>query len=537
MDGALKSTVTIPVSATLPAPKTYTFKYKSIVTAGNHTFKAIAYENSVPASSTTTSTLTVAVTDAAPNISELICTPNAVSYVANPTVGISVSAKVNDDAKVTKVEFYWVPNPTLPNTEPGTLKNTININALSGTATYLYTGISISGELRVLAYDELGNLPTEFRKAIIVAPNAAPDCSPVFVEGGNTFTSPIVKNGTTVLAAPATVFNPGTITFQVAAKDETGTVTKMELFNNNVLFATSTTPTAMPDPNFLKPPYYFFTFTFPALATGTYNLTWKATDTYGAFCTQLVPFELNVTKCADPNEPGDNLKTGATSLGLSAIKYAKIGSATDVDFYKIVMTPTTVIELNGTDATGGKANLPADFDMALYGPGVKSTLPIAVSENDGVTPEVIDALVDLPAAGINAPDGVKTFILKVYGYNGATSTSCYRLSAGDPIAPRARTSRTKSTKNTAVEGADTGMLLIPNPASNEVSLITTTETAGEYNVAITDILGREVKRQTLTLNEGDNVSTLDISTVNKGMYLVRLWNDKKQMIQKLSVEK
>jgi Secretion system C-terminal sorting domain len=539
MDDVLKLTSTAPISITPnpgpPAtPKTYTYKFKLLgVPEGNHVFKAIAYENTLPASSTTSPLVPVTVADEPPTAEPIVCIPAAISYVANPTVSIGASVKVKDDFKVTKVEFYWVPNPIAPGTEPGTLKSTVNINAATGTANYLYV-VNSSGEMRILVYDAVANQPTEIRKDVVVGQNVAPDCSASFTEGGNTFTSPIVKNGTTDLTSPAAVFNPGVVTIQIAAFDETGAVTKMELFNKGVLFATSTTVTAIPDVAFSKPPYFLFKFTFPALAAGKYELTWKATDSYGAFCTQLTPFELTVNKCADSNEPANNVKTTATNLALDNIIYSKIGSATDVDFYKVVLTPTTVIELNGTDATGGKTDLPADFDMALYAASGKSTLPLAVSENELLAPESIDASF---LTGANVPDGVKSYILKVYGYNGATSASCYRLSAGDPTAPRVTPRAKKSNKKQTIVEAGMGMLLLPNPAANEVSLITNAEVAGEYNLAITDILGREVKRETLTLNEGDNVSTLDISTLGKGMYVVRLWNGNQQLTQKLSVEK
>jgi Secretion system C-terminal sorting domain len=547
----------IPASGGNPAvpaaPTTYKHIYKfTCLAAGARTFTAKSYENTVPVTfAASTTPLEVTVVDARPVFElttgvAIICSPAALKYVAPATINATV--KVKDDCQLSKVEFYWVDGASLnPATDAGVLKRSYATGAVaSGTYTFLYTNITSSGYIRVVAYDAVGNrIPApsvstgdEVRKFVTIAPNAAPDNLQCVltqkVDGADA-------------SVGATIFAPIGLTLTTSADDATGTVAKMELYDGNTVIATLTVPTLVApvyteDPNnaailLHTTNKYMFKFVLPAtLASGLHTFTIKATDSYGAVTSATcITFTLN--KCEDLNEPANNVKTGAVAVANPSSTYAKLASAADVADYYTIPAGTQYIYLTGVAAApnagegvvgGIPVLLPADFDMALYAGSGKSSLPILVSEADGTITEQLD----LTGLLISGP-----YTLKVYGYNGAFSASCYRLrlsavgSSGDRVG-RGKT----STKNTPVQ-SEMSMELTPNPATNEVTLMTSVDNAGEYNLAVTDVLGREVKRQTLTLNEGNNSTPIDISNINKGMYIVRLWNGQGQLTQKLNIEK
>jgi hypothetical protein len=502
MDGILQViTPTIVVTPKIGNPTTYTYKFKLNCVPGaangiSHIFTAKATENSVPATfllSTGAFSATTVVTDEAPAFEEsgIVCSPNAIRFVAPATVTATV--KVADDCKLTKVDFFWVDGTNT--SAPGILKRSFITGAVaSGTYSYAYTGIPATGQIRVVAYDEVGTRYTEIRKRITTDFNAAPDHL-------NCRLTQKINGQDVPVSTSRVLFEPTGLMLTAVAYDKTGTVVKMELYNGNTLLATSTLPTSEPTYDFDELTHkYTFKMPLPAtLAAGVYTLTIKATDSYGVTTvSNCTNFTLN--KCEDSNEPANNTAAGAITLAPIGFIYSKIASTTDADYYKILLQPNTTLKLTGTDAFGNATTtLPADLDMKLYRSD-KLTTVIALSENTGTDIESIETAT-IPS--IDAPNGNRSYILKVYGFQGANSTACYRLETNCSNCPPCLDLLClKLRQKMPVMGADLRFLLTPNPATNEVTLVTAVENAGEYNLAVTDVLGREVKRQALTLNEG-----------------------------------
>lgn len=74
----------------------------------------------------------------------------------------------------------------------------------------------------------------------------------------------------------------------------------------------------------------------------------------------------------------------------------------------------------------------------------------------------------------------------------------------------------------------------PNPARGNVSVYITDETNKNYNLIITDVTGKMVKEiNNLTSNTNLNI---DLTGITKGMYFLKVSNEKKSKIEKLLIE-
>lgn len=114
------------------------------------------------------------------------------------------------------------------------------------------------------------------------------------------------------------------------------------------------------------------------------------------------------TGCGTAFEPNETQATAAT-IATGVANSAAITTATDVDFFKVVTTATS----NNTFALAGPSGV--DYDLTIYnsagtqiGSGAGSTATETVSLSS-------------QAAG--------TYYIKVFGYSGANSASCYTITA------------------------------------------------------------------------------------------------------------
>ncbi|RYY99175.1 MAG: T9SS type A sorting domain-containing protein [Chitinophagaceae bacterium] len=230
-------------------------------------------------------------------------------------------------------------------------------------------------------------------------------------------------------------------------------------------------------------------------AAGTYYV--KVFGYNGANSTTCYSLNIGATAVAAPTCPGtyDNTTNGTTS-GAAQIPFntdvkGTIGSSTDVDYYKFVIT-------TGGSITVTLGTLPGDYDLKLYN---SAGTQVAISQNGGTTGETISYTA---AAG--------TYYAQVYGYNGANSATCYTLKVALGTAAR--------TDGPAVTG--TGALklqLYPNPA-DKVLNVTIAEGAVRGQLRVLDAGGRPVLQQQL-LRSG---AALPISGLARGMYYLQVFS-------------
>jgi hypothetical protein len=220
-------------------------------------------------------------------------------------------------------------------------------------------------------------------------------------------------------------------------------------------------------------------------ATETVSLTSQAAGTYyikvfgysganSALC-----YTINATAvglCASAYEANETIAAAAT-ISTGTTITAGISTTTDNDYYKIVTSTTTNNTYNLVGPSG------VDFDLAVFNSG--GTL--LGSSTSGSATETVS--LTSQAAG--------TYYIRVYGYNGANSTSCYTLSVA-------------STGASVASGLDAGDGLnpFPNPTTDKLYL------GGIYSGKLFNQLG-----QTVMVFDG---SELSLKQLQSGVYLLQV---------------
>ena len=115
-----------------------------------------------------------------------------------------------------------------------------------------------------------------------------------------------------------------------------------------------------------------------------------------------------VAGCASAFEPNESIAAAAT-ITAGVANSAAISTSTDNDYFKIVTTATS----NNTFTLAGPSGV--DFDLTIYnsaGTSIGTGTSSSANETVSLT---------------NQPAG--TYYIRVYGYNGANSATCYTLTA------------------------------------------------------------------------------------------------------------
>ncbi len=202
--------------------------------------------------------------------------------------------------------------------------------------------------------------------------------------------------------------------------------------------------------------------------------------------------------------------SGAATIPFNTDVKGLINTTTDNDYYKFVIT-------TGGTATITLSTLPADFDVRLY--SSNGTTQLAISQNGSTTSETITRTY---TAG--------TYYVRVYGYNGANSTTtCYTLRVQLGTAAKGATETFAQLNN--------DLLVAPNPAGYTANLFYKVKTAGKADIIVTNQTGAVVLKKATTANEGENRQTLDVSKLANGMYFIKIQNGTETQMTKIMIMK
>ncbi len=220
------------------------------------------------------------------------------------------------------------------------------------------------------------------------------------------------------------------------------------------------------------------------------------------------------TGCTDIYEP-NNSSSAASVISTNVDLTGLISSSTDNDYYKFTTTsPNTNIKITLT-------NLPADYDIRLYN---SSLTQLAISQNGSTTSETITR--NTTSAG--------TYYIRVYGYNGAYSTTkCYSLR----VNVGSSTFRTIDSPQEVNPVAVNQFVVYPNPAHESINAEFNSPTAEIIHVRIFDIMGKSAIVNEMSVNEGNNKFNFDLSELNKGIYFIELSNSTERIVKKFILEK
>lgn len=215
--------------------------------------------------------------------------------------------------------------------------------------------------------------------------------------------------------------------------------------------------------------------------------------------------------CSDVYESNET-RTAAKTIAVNTDIIARIGSSSDVDYFKF--TNTTAAKNIKITLT----NLPFDYDLFLYN---SSGTQLYKSENGSTTSETITYN--------GAP--VATYYIRVIGYNGANSTDCYNLRAAisgstfkvNPYAPAAKEDQVTSI-----------FTVMPNPTTDGKFTVNLTNThVGLVTVDVYDQAGRLVVQQQVDKAENFMKEAIDLSNKENGIYLVKIYNDQFNVMERI----
>ncbi len=179
--------------------------------------------------------------------------------------------------------------------------------------------------------------------------------------------------------------------------------------------------------------------------------------------------------CATSFEPNETT-TAAAAITSGVVNSAAITTATDVDYFKITTTATSNITYNLVGPSG------VDFDLTIY-----NSAGTQLSTSAGATATETIALTN-QAAG--------TYYIKVFGYTGAFSATCYTIKA------------TATAVVTACEST------YDNTANNTANNLASTAPVIPFNTNITGTInvGSDVDHYKFTITTGGTI-TLTLTTL------------------------
>lgn len=201
-----------------------------------------------------------------------------------------------------------------------------------------------------------------------------------------------------------------------------------------------------------------------------------------------------------------------TSAGASVIPFntnvtGLISPASDIDYYKFTIT-------RGGRITVSLTTLPADYNIRLRN---SAGTQVAIAQRTGTRSE-----------SFNYTAAVGTYYVEVYGANIAANnaTICYTLRVA--LGTAARNNPPAATNGNIEINSGTSTLevangqkieLFPNPVLNKLQVLLHA-VSGKTTIDIFDLNGKKVK----TIFTSSNSTLIDMLSLSKGIYLIRISN-------------
>jgi hypothetical protein len=223
----------------------------------------------------------------------------------------------------------------------------------------------------------------------------------------------------------------------------------------------------------------------------------------------------SITTCSDNYEP-NNTNGGARTIAANGSITARIGSATDVDWFKFANTSAT------PNIRVTLSNLPANYNMKLY----RGTGLLATSANTGTANEQITYYSSTISSN---------YKVNVYGVSGAYNASaCYTLTVQLSSTFFSTGNMTDGVEEVMPETSG-GVQVFPNPANSILNIVlpASEEVA---QVDLLDAMGRMVNAITSQALNADQRFLIDISAMESGLYFVRATRGSQVDVQRLVIQ-
>ena len=146
----------------------------------------------------------------------------------------------------------------------------------------------------------------------------------------------------------------------------------------------------------------------------------------------------------------------------------------------------------------------------------------------------ISASFTVPASALNGTTRMRVQMQ----YNAYPGTSCSTYTYGEVEDYTVNiTGNAQRPMAENESGAVSQMILYPNPTEGIVNVTFNSVHSGNSSIRIVDMIGKLVVSETLTVSEGENKFSFDMSGYNKGIYFVEVSDESGRRIQRLMLEK
>jgi hypothetical protein len=239
-------------------------------------------------------------------------------------------------------------------------------------------------------------------------------------------------------------------------------------------------------------------------ATESVTLNGQAAGTYYAkvfgynnanstTCYTLTATATAVTNCSTAYEPNNSTSAAAT-IPLATTISAAISSSTDQDYYKVTTTSVGTHQF----ALAGPSGV--DYDLYVY-----NSAGTQIGAGTGTTATENVSITNL---------AVGTYTVRVIGYNGANSATCYTLNVA----------KTSASIFNDVSNAVT-YSVYPNPTKDKLA-VSSSDPNETMTVLVMDINGKVLSTQSLVSG-----AVIDVSAISSGIYFVRILNENNEATQ------
>ena len=234
--------------------------------------------------------------------------------------------------------------------------------------------------------------------------------------------------------------------------------------------------------------------TLNSQAAGTYYVkVFGYNNAVSSTCYTLTATATSVTNCSTAYEPNNSIAAAAT-IPLATIISSAISSSTDQDYFKVTTTSVGTHQF----ALAGPSGV--DYDLNVY-----NSAGTMIGSGTGSTATENVSIANL---------AVGTYTVRVFGYNGANSATCYTLNV-------ARTSAAFFGEETAASTYS----VYPNPTKDKLA-ISSTNRDEVMKVEVTDINGKVLSTRELRSNE-----VIDVSDISSGIYFVKIVSTDNEVTQ------
>lgn len=226
-------------------------------------------------------------------------------------------------------------------------------------------------------------------------------------------------------------------------------------------------------------------------AAGTYYVKiFGYNNAVSSTCYTITATATAVTNCSTAYEPNNSISAAAT-IPLATTISAAISSSTDQDYYKVTTTSvgTHLFALAGPSGV--------DYDLNIY-----NSAGTVIGSGTGSTATENVSIANL---------AVGTYTVRVFGYNGANSATCYTLNV-------ARTSASFFGGETTTATYS----VYPNPTKDKLAV----SSSNPDEVMTVEVLN--MSGQVLSTRELRSNATIDVSDISSGIYFVKIGSVNKE---------